>query len=92
MSLKKKVFLYGRVSTDQQSGGLESQVRALKEYCAMNKITDYELFTDEGISGTKSSRPALDRMMAAVRNSLPTFSNENSLVSIELLHILPRFK
>lgn len=68
MSLKKKVFLYGRVSTDQQTGGLESQVRALKEYCAMNKITDYELFTDEGISGTKSSRPALDRMMAAVRN------------------------
>ncbi len=68
MSLNKKVFLYGRVSTDQQTGGLESQVRALKEYCAMNKITDYELFTDEGISGTKSSRPALDRMMAAVRN------------------------
>ena len=68
MSEKKKVFLYGRVSTDQQTGGLESQVRALKEYCAINKITDYELFTDEGISGTKSSRPALDRMMAAVRN------------------------
>jgi DNA invertase Pin-like site-specific DNA recombinase len=67
MELKKKVFLYGRVSTDQQSGGLESQIRALKEYCAMNKITDYELFTDEGISGTKSSRPALDRMMAAFR-------------------------
>ena len=68
MSLKRKVFLYGRVSTDQQTGGLESQVRALKEYCTMNKITDYEIFTDEGISGTKSSRPALDRMMAAVRN------------------------
>ena len=68
MSLNRKVFLYGRVSTDQQTGGLESQVRALKEYCTMNKITDYEIFTDEGISGTKSSRPALDRMMAAVRN------------------------
>lgn len=68
MSQKRKVFLYGRVSTGQQSGGLESQIRALKEYCAMNKITDYELFTDDGISGTKSSRPALDRMMAAVKN------------------------
>jgi DNA invertase Pin-like site-specific DNA recombinase len=68
MSQKKKVFLYGRVSTDQQTGGLESQLRALKEYCAMNKIVDYEIFTDEGISGTKSSRPALDRMMAAIRN------------------------
>jgi DNA invertase Pin-like site-specific DNA recombinase len=68
MSENKKVFLYGRVSTDQQTGGLESQLRALKEYCAMNKIVDYEIFTDEGISGTKSSRPALDRMMAAIRN------------------------
>ncbi len=68
MSVKKKVFLYGRVGTDQQTGGLESQLRALKEYCAMNKIVDYEIFTDEGISGTKSNRPALDRMMAAIRN------------------------
>src|SRR5271155_214447 len=68
MSEKRKVFLYGRVSTDQQTGGLESQVRALKEYCTMNKITEYEIFTDENQSGTKASRPALDRMMAAVRN------------------------
>ena len=67
MSEKRKVFLYGRVSTDQQTGGLESQVRALKEYCSMNKITEYEIFTDENQSGTKASRPALDRMMAAVR-------------------------
>lgn len=63
-----KVALYARVSTDQQSTGLESQVRILKDYCAKNDITNYELFTDEGISGTKSSRPALDRMIAAVNN------------------------
>jgi len=68
MDQKKKVFLYGRVSTDSQQGGLESQVRALKEYCSMNKITEFEVFTDEGISGTKASRPALDRMMAAIKN------------------------
>ena len=55
------------VSTDQQTTGLEAQVRALKDYCHLNKIEDFELFTDEGISGTKSSRPALDRMMAMVR-------------------------
>ncbi len=63
----RKVCLYARVSTDQQSTGLEAQIRALKEYCRLNNITDYELFTDEGISGTKNSRPALDRMMAEVR-------------------------
>lgn len=66
--MSKKVFLYARVSTDQQATGLEAQIRALKEYCQLNKIEDYELFADEGISGTKSSRPALDRMMAMVRN------------------------
>jgi site-specific DNA recombinase len=63
-----KVALYARVSTDQQATGLESQVRILRDYCAKNDIANYELFTDEGISGTKSSRPALDRMIAAVNN------------------------
>ena len=56
--MSKKTFLYARVSTDQQSTGLEAQVRALKEYCSLNRIEDFELFADEGISGTKSSRPA----------------------------------
>jgi DNA invertase Pin-like site-specific DNA recombinase len=32
-------------------------------------ITNYELFTDENISGAKISRPSLDRMMTAVRNN-----------------------
>lgn len=69
MTNKRKVCLYARVSTQDQSTGLESQVRALKEYCRLNDITDYEIFADEGISGTKSSRPALDRMMKAVRDN-----------------------
>jgi DNA invertase Pin-like site-specific DNA recombinase len=59
--------LYARVSTDQQSTGLEAQVRALREYCRLNNIPEAELFTDENQSGAKSSRPALDQMMAAVR-------------------------
>ena len=66
---KRKVCLYARVSTNDQATGLESQVRALNDYCRLNNITDYELFADEGISGTKSSRPALDRMMKAVRDN-----------------------
>lgn len=63
-----KIALYARVSTDQQSTGLESQVRILKDYCEKNEIKNYEIFMDEGISCTKSSRPALDRMMIAVNN------------------------
>jgi DNA invertase Pin-like site-specific DNA recombinase len=68
-SMSKKTFLYARVSTDQQSTGLEAQVRALKDYCQLNRIENYELFMDEGISGTKSSRPALDRMMAMIKDN-----------------------
>ena len=58
---KRRWACYARVSTDMQSGGLESQIRALRIYCEQNKVEDFELFADEGISGTKQSRPALDR-------------------------------
>jgi DNA invertase Pin-like site-specific DNA recombinase len=66
---KRRVCLYARVSTHDQATGLESQVRALKDYCRLNDIQEYEIFSDEGISGTKASRPALDRMMKAVRDN-----------------------
>jgi DNA invertase Pin-like site-specific DNA recombinase len=68
VEVKKRVALYARVSTDMQATGLEAQVRTLREYCAHNKITDFELYSDENISGTKSSRPSLDKMMTAARN------------------------
>ena len=66
---KKRInALYCRVSTDGQQTGLESQIRALKEWCFRNQITDYELFADEGISGAKESRPSLNRLMEMVEN------------------------
>lgn len=64
----KRVAAYCRVSTSDQSTGMESQIRVLKQYFEQNKIDNVEFFTDEGISGTKSSRPALDRLMSAVEN------------------------
>ncbi len=64
--MEKRVACYARVSLETQSTGMESQVRVLKAYCEQNGITNVAFFTDEGISGTKSSRPALDRMMTAV--------------------------
>jgi DNA invertase Pin-like site-specific DNA recombinase len=63
----KKVALYARVSTSDQHSGLESQIRALKDHCNKNNITDYEFFTDENISGAKVSRPSLDRLMDLIR-------------------------
>jgi DNA invertase Pin-like site-specific DNA recombinase len=59
--------VYVRVSTQDQHSGLESQIRVLTEYCEKNGIKHFELFADEGISGAKSSRPSLDRMMSLVR-------------------------
>lgn len=66
--MAKKVGLYVRVSTGNQISGLESQVRALRDYCTRNNITDYVIYEDENQSGTKQSRPALDRMMKDVRD------------------------
>jgi putative DNA-invertase from lambdoid prophage Rac len=65
---KRRSALYARVSTADQKNGLDAQVRALKIFCEQNKITDWELFSDENQSGTKASRPSLDRMMIAVEN------------------------
>lgn len=63
--MSKKTFLYIRVSTLDQNP--ESQVRALLEWCSKNQITEYETFTDHGISGAKESRPAPDKMMDRVK-------------------------
>ncbi|MGZ6478684.1 MAG: recombinase family protein, partial [Bdellovibrionales bacterium] len=64
--MSKRVACYARVSTVDQSTGLESQIRVLKQYCEQNQIDNVEFFTDEGISGTKTNRPALDRLMQSV--------------------------
>lgn len=61
------VAIYSRTSTDKQQNGLESQKRALEEYCKARGITDYVAFEDFGVSGTKNSRPMLDKLMAEVR-------------------------
>lgn len=63
---KRRTAIYARVSTVDQKTGLEAQIRALRLFCEQNKIEDYELHVDENQSGTKASRPGLDRMMKAV--------------------------
>lgn len=68
--MNKKIALYCRVSTGNQSTGLEAQVRALRDYCTRNAITDYVIYEDENQSGVKQSRPALDRMMKDARDGI----------------------
>ena len=95
--MKKRVFGYCRVSTALQSTGLESQRLLLTTFFAREGITDYEIFYDENVSGTKSSRPGLDRLMAAVRNGevltvvVPAFSRF-ARSTTHLLNALSEFK
>jgi DNA invertase Pin-like site-specific DNA recombinase len=65
--LDKRLNIKNHSAYDQKNG-LEAQIRALRVFCEQNKIEEYELFADENQSGTKASRPGLDRMMKAVES------------------------
>ena len=64
---KTKTVTYCRVSTDRQENGIESQERALLDYCKNHGIEEPLKFSDFAISGAKKSRPGLDSMMETVR-------------------------
>lgn len=60
--------IYLRVSTDRQSKGLEAQELAVQSYINQSSNNDYVTYKDEGISGAKASRPALNQLMEAARS------------------------
>lgn len=57
--------LYTRVSTKEQT--TENQIIELTNYCEKEKIEIYKIYNEEGISGTKTTRPQLDLMMQEMR-------------------------
>lgn len=57
--------LYIRVSTEGQE--TLNQRLALEEYCKRNSIEVFQVYEDAGVSGSKTSRPGLDRMMQDMR-------------------------
>ena len=59
--MSKKVCLYARVSRNEQS--CLRQLVELRELCENHDYTIVEEYVDEGISGGKKSRPALDEML-----------------------------
>lgn len=62
---KRKVGLYARTSTVQNQS-TERQIEELKLICKNHDYEIVDIYNDEGISGSKKSRPELDRMMSDV--------------------------
>jgi len=63
--IPKRVAIYCRVSTSEQSAGMQlDELRDLATRRAWKIVGEY---VDEGFSGTKSSRPELDKLMADSR-------------------------
>jgi len=56
-----RVALYARVSTTDQS--TDSQLLDLRRYVSERSWDFFKEYVDEGISGTKDSRPALNELM-----------------------------
>lgn len=61
-----QVAIYARVSTTNQKkeATIDSQLRVLKEYAQQQSwcLLPEHLYTDEGVSGARLDRPALDRL------------------------------
>ncbi len=59
----KRIALYSRVSTTHGQDP-QMQLRELREYAQRRELQVVEEYTDNGVSGSKDSRPALNRLMA----------------------------
>lgn len=59
-----RVALYARVSTSNHGQDIEMQTRELREYCERRGFQIAGEYTDVGVSGSKDSRPELNRLMA----------------------------
>ena len=59
--MNKKAAIYCRVSTNDQK--TDMQVRDLRKYAADRKLTIYQEYVDNGVSGSIKKRPALDKLM-----------------------------
>ena len=70
------VFLYVRVSTEEQSRSglsLETQEKALKEYCERNGHTIIDIYRDAGFSARKpyNKRPEMMRLISDLNERKP---------------------
>jgi len=65
-----RAAIYARVSTVGNGQNPDVQLRELREYCERRGLTIQGEYVDVGISGSKESRPELDRLMAVCKKRL----------------------
>jgi site-specific DNA recombinase len=75
MDSTKHVFIAGyvRVSSMQQvkaGSSLSDQKKSIETYASSTGCEIYKIYTDEGISGTKANRPALQQMKEDAKKGL----------------------
>lgn len=58
-----KVAAYARVSTNNHHQDPEVQLKDIREHCQRKGWELSQVYVDKGISGTKASRPELNRLM-----------------------------
>ena len=58
-----QVALYARVSTNNHHQDPEVQLADMRKFCEYKGWTIVDVYVDKGVSGTKSSRPELNRLM-----------------------------
>ena len=59
-----RVGIYARVSTAGGQQTTENQLIELRAYCQARQWTIFKEYVDEGVSGAKDRRPALDQLVA----------------------------
>lgn len=63
----KRVALYARISTTGHGQDVGLQLDELRRVCTMRGWIVVDEFVDQGVSGGREQRPALDRLMACAR-------------------------
>jgi DNA invertase Pin-like site-specific DNA recombinase len=62
-----KIAIYARVSTINHGQETGMQTQDLQEFCRLREFQLVDSYIDEGVSGSKDSRPELDRLMTDAR-------------------------
>jgi DNA invertase Pin-like site-specific DNA recombinase len=63
----RRVALYARVSTLHGQQDPEMQLSELREYADRRGLTIHQEYVDQGVSGSRESRPALNQLMSDAR-------------------------